>query len=232
MAQHGYLREYDEGWGRGDERERGWRGGYGNDRGRGFMLGERERDRSWGRDDDRSRGGGLFGRIADEARSWFDDEDDNNRGRRERGRPTSGYGREHGFGGFQGDYGRSGREQGGFGGSGDYEGGRRSFSAHPDDHYRSWREKQLQALDRDYADYCREREQQFHQEFDSWRQSRQQRGQSQQGQMAASGRGPTAGRGTSTDAPQEPQSAVSAESAATLGTNQETETPSRGRGRM
>ena len=32
----------------------------------------------------------------------------------------------------------------------------------------------MQALDRDYEDYCREREQQFHQEFDSWRQSREQ----------------------------------------------------------
>src|SRR5206468_11517685 len=43
--------------------------------------------------------------------------------------------------------------------------GRRSFSAHPDDHYLSWRDKQMQALDREYQDYCREREQRFHQEF-------------------------------------------------------------------
>ena len=45
--------------------------------------------------------------------------------------------------------------------------------SHPDDHYRSWRQKQLEALDRDYEDYCREREQQFHQDFDSWRRNRQ-----------------------------------------------------------
>lgn len=50
--------------------------------------------------------------------------------------------------------------------------GRRNFRSHPDDHYRSWRDKQMEALDRDYEDYCREREQQFHQDFDSWRQQR------------------------------------------------------------
>lgn len=46
---------------------------------------------------------------------------------------------------------------------------RRSFSAHPDDHYRSWRDRHMSELDRDYQDYCREREQQFHREFDDWR---------------------------------------------------------------
>ena len=63
-----------------------------------------------------------------------------------------------------------GREQGGFGSSGDFMRERRSFSAHPDDHYRSWRDRQVQSLDRDYADYCQEREQQFHRDFDQWRQ--------------------------------------------------------------
>ena len=56
-----------------------------------------------------------------------------------------------------------------------WQGDRSRASSHPDDHYRSWRDKQMRALDRDYEDYCREREQQFHQDFDSWRQSRQQR---------------------------------------------------------
>ena len=45
-------------------------------------------------------------------------------------------------------------------------------SSGQDDHYLSWRERQMAALDRDYEDYCREREQQFHSEFDSWRQQR------------------------------------------------------------
>jgi hypothetical protein len=50
--------------------------------------------------------------------------------------------------------------------------GRQAYSANPDDHYRSWRDRHMSELDRDYADYCREREQQFHQDFDSWRQQR------------------------------------------------------------
>jgi hypothetical protein len=45
-------------------------------------------------------------------------------------------------------------------------------SSHQDDHYRSWRDKQMEALDRDYADYCKEREQQFHSDFDTWRSQR------------------------------------------------------------
>ena len=47
-----------------------------------------------------------------------------------------------------------------------------SFSSRQDDHYLSWRDKQMRALDRDYADYCREREQQFHSDFDAWRNQR------------------------------------------------------------
>ncbi len=43
------------------------------------------------------------------------------------------------------------------------------MSANPDDHYRSWRDRHMSELDRDYADYCREREQQFHRNFDGWR---------------------------------------------------------------
>ena len=50
------------------------------------------------------------------------------------------------------------------------------FSAHQDDHYRSWRDRHMSELDRDYADYCREREQQFHRDFDSWRSNRGPRG--------------------------------------------------------
>ena len=50
--------------------------------------------------------------------------------------------------------------------------GQHRYSAHPDDHYRSWRDRHMSELDRDYQDYCREREQQFHQDFDSWRRNR------------------------------------------------------------
>lgn len=52
--------------------------------------------------------------------------------------------------------------------------GNQRFGSSQDDHYRSWRDRQMAQLDRDYDDYCREREQQFHQDFDSWRRNRPQ----------------------------------------------------------
>lgn len=198
MAQHGYLREgygmpgdFDAGNERGDDRQRG-RMERGRDR--------RDEDDSWSERGPRF----LFG-------------DDERERSRERG--MSHYGAEHGYGGFQGDF-SGGREQGGFGGAGDYSRGRSSFSSHPDDHYRSWRQKQIDALDRDYEEYCREREQQFHQSFDSWRRNRQ---QGQQGGPSASG-----GAGepdelllketATTNAPQEPVGTGNEQSPATLGT--------------
>jgi hypothetical protein len=96
-----------------------------------------------------------------------------------------------------------------FGGDGrsDWERAPRNFSSSRDDHYRSWRDKQMQALDRDYEEYCREREQQFHHDFDSWRQDRR---------VAGARFDPTVG--SATDPQSEPQSTVDTESAATLGT--------------
>ena len=118
---HGYLRDWDEGWGRSGERERSdrdWR--------------DRDRDRSsdW---DDRGRGHSAF-MLGDDRRGRENDRWSN-----------------------------PGR------GSGDWERAPRNFRSHPDDHYLSWRDKQMAALDRDYEDYCREREQQFHRDFDEWR---------------------------------------------------------------
>ena len=121
MAPHGYLREFDEGYDRDEDRERN--------------------------EDRRSR-------------LMFEGED----------RSGQGYGPEHGYGGFQGDYG-GGFEQGGFGSRGDYARRRTSFTSHPDEHYRSWRDKQITAMDRDYEDYRREREQEFNKDFESWRRS-------------------------------------------------------------
>jgi hypothetical protein len=184
MAEHGYLREYDEGWDRGDDRER-WRN---EDRDRerarnpdrSFMFGDRGGERR--RDDDR----GFFDRMGDRAREMFSDDDRQYRDTQD-DRRSGHYGPEHGYGGFQGDYGRSGSQQGGFGGRGDWDRSPRNFSSHQDDHYRSWRDRQMQALDRDYADYCREREQQFHQDFDSWRRNRQQGSTGQQRQQPQDG---------------------------------------------
>ena len=52
-------------------------------------------------------------------------------------------------------------------------GNQTSFGSSQDDHYRSWRDRQMSQLDEDYQDYCREREQQFHGDFESWRRTRQ-----------------------------------------------------------
>jgi hypothetical protein len=115
MTQHGYLRDWDEGWDRDEGRERDRR---------------EPGDRDWREVSERNRSF-MFSHS-----------------------------------------GRSRRDQEGFRGRDDWERAPRDFSANRDDHYRSWRDKQMQALDRDYEDYCREREQQFHHDFDSWRRNR------------------------------------------------------------
>jgi hypothetical protein len=146
---HGYLGDGygshgDIGDDRSDERDRDWR-----------ERGWRGQDRDWReRDDDR---GMMFG--GGRNRDWSDDDRWS-----DRSSGSEGFRGERGFGNSRVGFG-SGRDQGG---SGDSP-GRRSFSAHPDDHYRSWRDRHIGELDRDYQDYCREREQQFHREFDDWR---------------------------------------------------------------
>lgn len=103
------------------------------------------------RDDDRERG--WRGRHDE----WRDRDRDSDRGMmfesRDRGWSEGGRWGER----------RRDHEQGG---------AERSFSASRDDHYRNWRDRHMSELDRDYEDYCREREQQFHQDFDSWRSQR------------------------------------------------------------
>jgi len=90
----------------------------------------------------------FFQRAGDEVRSWFGDEEAERRRRRDA--EWDGY--------FdRGDYGASGY---------------RSRHEH-DPHYRSWRDRQLEALDRDYDEYRREHQGRFDNEFGSWRQSRQ-----------------------------------------------------------
>ena len=65
-------------------------------------------------------------------------------------------------------------------GYGEYSGslggfGNQTVGVSEHDHYRSWRDREMAKLDKDYADYCREREQQFNQDFDSWRSNRSSR---------------------------------------------------------
>jgi len=72
--------------------------------------------------------------------------------------------------------------------------GNQTFGSSEHDHYRNWRDREMAKLDRDYDDYCREREQQFNQDFDSWRRNRPTQSQSN----ADLGTSSNAGIGTTT----------------------------------
>ena len=197
---------------------------YDQNQNRNFMFEggrEQQHDQGWDRNREptgqgRDRQGGFFSRTADEARDWFRDD-------------------EHDF--HQGDN-RSGGGEWSSQSSRQPRGQDQRFASHQDDHYRNWRQQQMDALDRDYQDYCRERQQQFHQDFSSWRSNRQPDGQ--QGRQQQSGQQSpelelTAQHvmdgtaGTTTDARNAPQSTIEPDSAATLGTNN-SENSTTGRG--
>lgn len=201
----GYSRPKEPSWNRDRDFSRGGvpRGG---------SSWDRERERDFGRESRSSFGGMAQGGMS---QSGY-------------GRSSGGFGRERDrFGppsrgsSRSGEYGSDFRSQSGRNdrsswdrdrdlgdsrlGYGDFRGtlggfGNQTFGSSQDDHYRSWRDIQLQQLDQDYDDYCREREQQFHSDFDSWRRNRPNTGQgasttSPSGDLGAS---PNAGVGTTT----------------------------------
>ena len=168
-----YGRDYERGYGR---PERGFSGGSSWDRDRERGYGRFGRGGSDPMREDRSSFGGMaqggYGRSsADRDRPGMARSGAQDRREPVRGRPQSWS--EANRGESEGGLGYSefGGTLGGF--------GNQRFGSSQDDHYRSWRDRQMQELDRDYDDYCREREQQFHSEFDSWRRNRQGRPQGQ-----------------------------------------------------
>lgn len=147
---------------------------------------ERERERGFGPSrgygEDRSR----FGQGASRAdREW--ERGGRPQGTSESNRWQSGWDREH----ERPEYGYSDISEtlGGFGNQ------RVGTSEH--DYYRSWRDRQMQELDRDYDEFRREREQKFHEDFDSWRRRRQQ-DPSASSTSPGLGATPNAGVGTTT----------------------------------
>lgn len=165
---HGYMREFDEGYDRDEEQGRDWRG---RDEGGRDWRGSPPQSQNRNRGGEREfMFGGDRGRYHPEERQRWRE-----------GTSWENYGDWPQSSSRQGRYGSALRasSQGDFGErqSHRFSSGRehedQQFSSHPDDHYRSWRQGQIDALDRDYADYCREREKQFHHDFDSWRQNRQ-----------------------------------------------------------
>ena len=138
---------------------------------------------------------GFMERAGDEVRSWFGDEDAERRRQADdrHGRPDEGRAyqrdREHAYRGDRGPgqpdapAGRSAYDRDPNVGYGGAFGADRSFGAdyaerHRGRHdhdpaYRSWRDRQMASLDRDYEEYRREHQSRFDSEFHSWRQGRQ-----------------------------------------------------------
>ncbi len=165
------------------------RGGYGGDRYRaeGSRYGQDRYSQGsrYGRDDD-GDDRGFLDRAGDEVRSWFGDDDaqrrrerDEREGEQRYGReyPRSGYNRSAGGGRYTED--RSGRDYGApnygspsYQRQGSYGSSQQGRTDH-DPHYASWRQQQIDALDRDYDDYRREHQSKFENDFGSWRTTRQ-----------------------------------------------------------
>ena len=151
-------------------------------------------------DDDRQRGGdnrGFFQRAGEEVRSWL--------GQQERGRSAEdhrSHSRDEPWGGGS-DW--SGNQSGR---SGSGRAGGTSTRFPHDDHYLSWREQQISQLDRDYDEYCRERQQSFESEFSRWREGRR--------QGLAEGSGATTAGSSHSSPAAMPSGGASAEGGATL----------------
>jgi len=71
--------------------------------------------------------------------------------------------------------------------------GNQRIASSQDELYRRWRDRQMEQLDREYEDYCRDCEQKFQQDFDSWRRSRQGQTQGQAGERETRRQGQTQG---------------------------------------
>jgi hypothetical protein len=162
-----YNRGRNDGRGpdRGADRDRGGYGSYGA-RGAGQdrdyrdrqITGDRDRYRSE-HDDDRS----FLDRAGDEVRSWFgDDEAERRRERdaREDGGPD--YNNQN--------YGRGNTPGGALGNNSSRRGTGRNDH---DPHYSSWRQQQIDALDRDYHEYRQHNQSKFENDFGNWRNERQ-----------------------------------------------------------
>jgi hypothetical protein len=147
-------RDYNPSWRRDIWGARDW-----DDRDR-----DRERNRSFGQDRDRDRTrdryrpmAGDYGREGPESDQFF---------------AASGYGRgERDYDRSQSPYGRDQYRRTSFAGSRERNPDERDF----DPHYRSWRDRHMGELDRDYDDFQREHQSKFENDFTSWRDKRQQK---------------------------------------------------------
>lgn len=177
---------------RGSDRERGFRGDQDRDRfrdrnrergdNRGFFDRMGDEFRSWfgderderpdrsDREDYRPRSGfsnEAYGRSGDDHRSFARGRDDDRFDQSGRDyRPMAGDYSRSGDPDRESPWERDDYRRTSFAGS-------TARSNHDDDHYRGWRQRQVDSLDRDYDDYRRERATQFESDFGSWRERRQ-----------------------------------------------------------
>lgn len=131
--------------------------------------------------DGRSRPAGEYGRdrFTSRDRDWNEDRGSFfGGGRDERGersyRPMTGdYGRSSrgGYDRSQEPFGRDEYRSTSRAGTSDWS----DRSRHDDPHYHSWRQRQMESLDRDYEDYRRENQSRFESDFGSWRERRQEK---------------------------------------------------------
>ncbi|HEY0313240.1 MAG TPA: DUF2171 domain-containing protein [Allosphingosinicella sp.] len=162
----------DNDYGRGDYRSGsdgpgslgggGFGAGWGNQRGESWNR-ERPGERGWyGAGPEQEQGGGDRHYARGEREGWFTDSRGGERGER-----------QGGAGGYRGSGSGSGSSaSGGFGGE-TLRGQGGGYGGLHDPHYSEWRQRQIEDLDRDYADYRREHQSKFEQEFGSWRSKRQ-----------------------------------------------------------
>ena len=160
-----------------------WRGGRPDDRG--FFDRASDEVASWFGDDEAERRR-HEDRLRDEreGRNWRpgSSADDADRGRRrefwgggdqdrfrERGRDYRPLTGDYARGRFDEPSAREDYRRTSWTGSSDWS----DRSRQDDPHYRSWRDRQLSELDRDYDDYRRERQAKFESDFGSWRERRQ-----------------------------------------------------------
>lgn len=173
--QHQRMQGGDDSWGQGRDYDRGYGRSYDRDR-RAFSQSDRSRD---------------YDRPSSRPMNWTSSDHDyrysSQRSGRDEGRMGSGYGssrsgyssnyagadrdrnRDRNYRPMAGDYGRSDTQWG----RDDYRNTSYAGSGRDSDrHYSAWRQRQMDHLDRDYDNYCREKQDRFENDFGSWRQNR------------------------------------------------------------
>jgi hypothetical protein len=177
MAEYGrgYYRDYPR-------RERGYMADRDYPGDRGFWERTGDEMMSWFGDEEAERRRRMDQRR-DPEHTWHwrdhdqdSDEGDRYRSRyagdrpdRHRGGRSSPYGPSYGTS-YGSSYGYSG--VGAAYGAGAYGAGSSYRARSYDPDYHSWRERQMERLDREYDDYCRERQARFDRDYETWRSSR------------------------------------------------------------